>query len=574
MADDNALTSRGSVLEAIAKPQVVNPLRAMSDAASAANTIYGVRQQQANEAAGEAYQGAIDPNTGEFSPNRFRTLLSQSPGAAMAAGTSLANTQNISSNQLDQALAKAKWVNAAAGAVELSGDYSDAAMLRLFQTGIANGVLTMPEVQKQIQLLPPDAAGRKQWLTEHRMTAATVEQQIQQQHGTTGSQTGPGGVTQGYVQQPASKGGGISVTSQAGAPQGLDPSQTAAYQQWLKSGRDYPDPANPTVTKHGTNETFLKDSGVPDQYVYPGGAPATPGTQPGTASPLGTGRLPPALQNPNKPQATPAPAPVATPAPSAGVPFGSYTIGGSGAPATTAPAPASPASVATPAPVPSPAGTGISGPTPAQAATAAATKAQGALGPPEFQRHATEDTQAQNQQAVLGNMLADTSQFTTGPLAGVVGKVRNMAGNLGLNINTDAQSAKESFNKLAAGLANAQGAGSDARLNVNISANPHEELSPAGVDLILRQLQGNSDYIRARASLAAKYPDKANYPAFQESIKELDPRVFQYERMQETDKVHQKSTYLKAMDPKDQRAFMTAHKWAEDKGLVPSRPGG
>jgi hypothetical protein len=274
------------------------------------------------------------------------------------------------------------------------------------------------------------------------------------------------------------------------------------------------------VTKHGTNETFLKDSGVPDQYVYPGGGPATPGT-----SPLGTGRPPPALLNPNKPQTTPAPAP---------------------------------------ATAPSPAGTGISGPTPAQKAGAAATEEQGKLGPPEFQREAAADTQAQNQQAVLGNMLSDTAQFTTGPLAGIVGKVRNMAGNLGLNINTDAQSSKESFNKLAAGLANAQGAGSDARMNVNISANPHEELSPAGVDLILRQLQGNADYVRARSSLAAKYSDKANYPAFQESIKDLDPRVFQITRM--TDE--QRQTYWKSLDTEARKQIDAAGKKAREMGAL------
>jgi hypothetical protein len=300
----------------------------------------------------------------------------------------------------------------------------------------------------------------------------------------------------------------------------MDPGQTAAYQQWLKQARDYPDPANPTVQKHGTNETFLRDTGVPDKYIYPGGAPATPGTQP-AASPLGTGRPPSALLNPNKPQA----------APSAAA---------------------------------SPAGTGISGPTPAQAAGAEATKKQGELGPPKFQAESDADTLAQNQQAVLGNMLADTAQFTTGPLAGIVGKVRNLAGNLGLNINAEAQSSKESFNKLAAGLANAQGAGSDARMNVNISANPHEELSPAGVDMILRQLQGNADYIRARASLAAKYPDKQNYPAFQQSIKDLDPRVFQLTRMTGD----QRTTYWKSLDDQTQKQLDAAGKKAKDMGVL------
>jgi hypothetical protein len=108
------------------------------------------------------------------------------------------------------------------------------------------------------------------------------------------------------------------------------------------------------------------------------------------------------------------------------------------------------------------------------------------------------------------------------------------------------------------------GAGSDARFNVVSAANPHEELSPAGVDLILRQLQGNTDYIRARASLAAKYSDKANYPAFQESIKELDPRVFQLSRMTED----QRTTYWKNLKDTDQKQLGAAIKKAKDMGVL------
>ena len=566
MADDlNALlSSRAGQLPA---PVVLNPLAAMSSAAQTAGNIYSLREKQAQEAAGQAYQGAINQDTGEFDANRFRTLLAQSGPAAMAAGAALLNTQQISSNQLEQNLKKAQWVNSAAGAAAISGDYSDAAMLKLFQTGIANGVLTMPEVQKQIQILPQDAAGRKRWLEEHRDTAASVETQLQQQYGTPGTVTGPGGAKTGYTQAPARAGSGITTLSQQGAPQGLDPGQAAARTQWLQSPRDYPDPANPTVTKHGTNETYLKDTGVPDAVIYTGGAPATLGTQPATPSPLGTGRPPATLLNPNKPQATPiTPAPTSTPTTPAPAPApvsgGGYTIGGSPNPLVS-PAPATSAPV-TPAPAPSTAGTGISGPTPAQVAAAKATEATGTLGPPRFQQEVDAGTQAQNQQALLGNMLADTSQFTTGPLAGIVGKVRNLAGNLGLNINTEAQSAKESFNKLAAGLANAQGAGSDARMNVNISANPHEELSPAGVDMILRQLQGNADYVRARASLAGKYPHKEDYSGFQESIKDLDPRVFQMSRMTDD----QRGTYWKSLDSEAKKQIDAAGKKARELGVL------
>ena len=63
-------------------------------------------------------------------------------------------------------------------------------------------------------------------------------------------------------------------------------------------------------------------------------------------------------------------------------------------------------------------------------------------------------------------MLTDTGQFTTGPLADRIAKLRAIAQRFHIPVDNDATSATESFNKLAAQLASAQGAGSDARLAV------------------------------------------------------------------------------------------------------------
>jgi hypothetical protein len=411
----------------------------------------------------------------------------------------------------------------------LSGDFSDAGMLRIFQEGLANGNLTMPEVQRQMQLIPPDADGRRRYLQEHQDTSAQIETQLKERYGQTGSQVGPDGRTIGTVQQPARSGGSISSPPQQGAPLGMDPAQIAQYQLWLKSPRDYPDPANPTVTKHGTNETFQRDSGVPEKFIYPGGAPATPGTPP---SPLGTGRPPATLLNPNKPQAAPAPAPT---------------------------------------PTPSPAGTGISGPTPAQTATAAATVEQGKLGPPKFQQHADEDASAQSQQAILGTMLSDLNKFQSGSGAGKTLDIKRALTSWApsvarsFNIKPDEVAGQESFDKLASQLAlQQQGGTTDHRMDINAAANPHSSLSPEGADFIIRSLQGNSDYIRAKASLAAKWPDKANYPAFQESIKELDPRVFQMARMKD----EQRQTYWKSLDTEAQKQIDAAGKKARELGVL------
>jgi hypothetical protein len=516
---DNALT--------IARdpPVQVNPLAAVMAGNQAASGVYDLRRKQADEAAGQAFQASIDPDTGMPNQAKLMQNLAKDPRAAMAAQSSAQAGQTLDTAAYNQHSARLGRGADALG--NLIGSYPGGipgdAFRAAIQQEVATGLLTPADAAQLTGLVTDDPKKNSLVATQLYTHNMNTQQQLEQMYGKPITQTGPGGVTIGGVQNPRT-GAVTGPAAQPGLPQGLSAESTAAYQQWLKGARDYPDPANPTVTKHGTNETFLRDSGTPEQFIYPGGAPATPGTQP---SPLGTGRPPATLLNPNKPPTTPAPTPPSTAAPS-------------------------------------PAGTGIPGPTPAQKAGAAATEEVGKLSPPKFQAESDADTQAQNQQAVLGNMLNDTAQFTTGPLAGIVGKVRNLAGNFGLNINTDAQSAKESFNKLAAGLANAQGAGSDARMNVNISANPHEELSPAGVDMILRQLQGNTDYIRARASLAAKYPDKANYPAFQESIKELDPRVFQLSRMTGD----QRTTYWNNLKDTEQKQLGAAIKKAKDMGVL------
>lgn len=521
----NQQSHSSSVLDSIAHPNVVNPLAAMTGAAQAANTIYGLREKQAQQAAGEAFLNSIDPTTGQPNQALLMRNLASNPATAMAALESAQRGQNLDTTTYDLHSKRLDAVMSGGG--QLIADNPSgvpAASLRAYldqQHQLGN--LTDQEYASANGQVSDDPRANSQFVLRgigHGLAAKTALDAAKP--APTVQNVGSQLVTVQPSGQSASSPTPSVQQGTGGVGLGMSPDSTAEYQRWLKSPRDYPDPSNPTVTKHGTNETYLTDTGVPRQYIYPGGAPATPGTQP---SPLGTGRLPPALTNPNKPQTAPTPTATATPPPQ---------------------------------------GTGISGPTPAQAAAGAATVEQGKLGPPQFQAEAAADTKAQNQQAILGNMLSDTSQFTTGPLAGIVGKVRNLAGNFGLGINTDAQSAKESFNKLAAGLADAQGAGSDARLNVNISANPHEELSPAGVDLILRQLQGNADYIRARASLAAKYPNKADYPGFQQSISGLDPRVFQMARMT----ADQRQTYWKSLDSNAQKQIDAAGKKAQELGVL------
>ena len=186
---------------------------------------------------------------------------------------------------------------------------------------------------------------------------------------------------------------------------------------------------------------------------------------------------------------------------------------------------------------------------------------QGSTG---FQAISDQAVQSRSRSAILGNMLGDTTQFSTGPLTSKIATFRNIANRIGLPVNTEGLSAQEQFNKLAAQLANASNPGSDARLNVNQAANPHEELSPAGVDLMLRQLQGNEDYWQARAKLASSYGDQTDIKKFESEVgAKVDPRAFQFARMTPA----QRQTYDKGLSATDRAAVRSSYNW------LSSQPG-
>lgn len=618
---------------------LVSPLAAMDAGTKSAGLVYDLRQQQANEAAGQAYQGAINPQTGEFDPNEFRRRLAASGPAAMAAGHELANTQQISSDQLKQNFDKAKWVNSTAGALLLQGDFSDAAMLGALHNGVAGGILTLPEAQRQLATMPADAAGRQRWLEEHRDTSASWVEQTERQYGTRHPTQFGGGTV--FPTVPAAGRGDAPIVLQTLTPEQRnatvdlkDPRKT------LPDGSPNPDFGKPkTFTRQeqlemngftvlpdgrvippaggGVGGTGLGDgrySNMPPALRRPNASPAASTPPASNASPAPNTSGAPAIQfgDPNQPQAVPAPpgssAPAgpytgggmgtilgprsdAAPAPNANVAMilqgmqnarvnplgGSAMTAGPGAPTTptvaatpeagwgTAPgtydtAPTSPAPMARPAVAPPPAQRSPFD-RPAMGLSSTEEEQLKAAGP-QFNAEINAGTQAQTQQALLGNMLVDTKQFLPGPWAETWKNIRARLAPA-FNVNDTALAGAENFDKAAAQLANAQGAGSDSRMSVNIAANPHGGMSAPGVDLAIRQLQGNADYIQARAKLAQQWPN-ADYNGFVASARQLDPRVFQYERMTGG----QRSDYLDALSPKDARAFMAAHKWAEGKGLI------
>ena len=262
----------------------------------------------------------------------------------------------------------------------------------------------------------------------------------------------------------------------------------------------------------------------------PGGAPTTvplgavtpPALGGPAASSLGDGRLPPALRNPANPAAPP---------------------------------------------MASPTGQVTTGLGPAQSAAQSATGTQGAA---SFGQIATQGVAAQSQDAILGNMETEIAQFATGTgqerIKNFQKATLRFAPGVARAFGIDEKSvaANESFDKLAAQIADAQGAGSDARLAVTQSANPGSTLTPEGARLILSQLRGNADYNKARATLAANWPDKADQAGFEQQAKNLDPRAFQMLRMTG----EQQRTFLKNLNETDKAAIKQAWLWAKENRLV------
>jgi len=512
MADDlNSLLQANrssSVLQGIANPAQINPLAAMNSATTAATNMTNLQKLQSEASLGEAYQGAIDPATGRLNPLLLNQLIAKDPRNAFSARVGAESSQALQGSQHNLNVAQNNAVNDAVTAALASDDANLLpTVVQQAQRLIDAGVVPRDRMMLSLSNLSNDPAVARRQLE----TILTQQQPIGGDKQTTVYGT-PGNLNQGGAVTGTSQNRRTGAITPAGQPLplGLTPEQEAEIVSVPDNNKTLPDGSpNPNYGKSisVTRGDLLRAAGV---------NPANPSAGSG----LGTGRPPDSLRNPSR---TPTAAPGATPP----------------APATPQPRPIA---------------------TTQSPADAELIKQSG----PKFQADIDAGNAAQGQHAILGNMLADTAQFTTGPLAGIIGKFRNMAGNLGLKVEVDAQSAKESFNKLAAGLANAQGAGSDSRMNINIAANPHEELSPAGVDLVLRQLQGNADYVQAKAKLAQAYPNRSDYGGFQKAAADLDPRVFQMTRL--TDE--QRQTYWKSLDSTAQKQLGAAIKKAKELGVL------
>lgn len=481
--------------------ELQNPLDTFSKTAGLVNTMNVNKLYQANALRGTLMQQAVDED-GNYSPTKFNTLAAQAgPDLGPSMPAAIGQSQELQGQQLDQSAKRnAALTGLLTGALSVDDAHLHDAAAAAMGQAVESGLLLAPPGMTQQQFanqalakLPSDPTELRQRLEQRRISLLPPDQQRAAIYGVPGSVVGTDGSQVGFMQNPQT--GAISTPPQAGAQLGLTPDKLA---ERVVVGFD---PQTGAAIMGPLSKVTPRKLGGDAG----GGSVNKWANQP---NPLLGG-----LPNPTEPGDTPA----------AGA-----------APAATPPA-ADPTLVATPKP-------GL-----VEAGTTAGHQSAEA-----FKGITDQGIAAQSRGAVLDNMLADTSQFTTGPGADAIAKLRAIGNRLRLNVDTEGLSAAESFKKLAAALNSNQG--SDARLSVSEASNPHADLSPAGIDMMLRQLRGNEDYLQARAKLASTYPDLSDNRGFEAKVgSKLDPRTFQYDRMSPP----QKATFFKSLSDKDK--FIKAH---------------
>ena len=332
----------------------------------------------------------------------------------------------------------------------------------------------------------------------------TPEGQESQVYGTQGTQSNGQRILSGrYL--PMSQGGGFQANSQT--PLGISPESLASQVQ-IAGPDGTPKSVSLGDWLAAQGHTALTNPGMPAPVSQP--APAAPG-----------GQMPPgAVKYPwNANGAPPAPASGAS---NAYVDPGDVPTGSAAAPAT---APTAPTGIALP--------TGLA---PGQAAAMAAPAAAGGEDAVNLIRSAADRP---NRLALLDNMAGDLTKFNSG--SGPSGMGRTLAAHInqtiGTSIDAEGVNAAQSFDKIAAQIANAQtgalGAGTDAKLMSAVHANPNSGLTNETNMTMIHQLQGNEDAINAKANAwrAANLPPGA-YQGWSQSFNQaFDPRAFQMLRM-------------------------------------------
>lgn len=530
--------------------QQFNPLANIQSATQNANALIGFqnnqRQMAAQQAIGQAQQQATDPNTGVVDQGKFRALVASDPNAAYGAQsadtTSLGQQGAALGNEAQTLKNQGQKIGFLAGlTAPLAADptTTKADVQNTIQHAVNFGLIDAPTAQSVLSSLPDDPAGVRSKLTGFLKSTMSPGEEYAHIYGTQSSINNGPNVISG-VTGPADQGGGFSGST--ATPLGIGPD--AAATQAAGVGPN----GAPTVTPLATR---LGQEGV-GGLVAPGGTTpvGTMGGKP-TVPPgwngQGAGRYPGA-----------APAAAST------------DFSGGASPATPAVAPASPsAAPGTPVQV---------GLAPGQADAMATTQRAGAEGAVSLLQSANATP---DRLAILNNMLGDATTFTSGPGPQKARDIAATANNLfGTSIDEAGIESAQGFNKFSQQISNAQsttlGAGSDAKLQAAMHANPNSSLQTNTNVQILHTLQGNEDAIQAKANawnqsgLAQTNPGA--YQQWSQNFNQnFDPRAYQLLRMSPEERMNMQSQMAKAgtLD-----AFRNSVNNMAARGLLPASSQG
>lgn len=265
------------------KPTVAiqSPFEVMNQAGSVAEKINANRLFQAQALRGQLLQQSTDANGNVDMPTYNRLAAGAGPGLAPAAAAGLDQSTRIAGEQQAQGGIRNAYLGQQLGALLDLPDEQLNHGLAATAGRIRDSRLFPPgEIDTVLSHLPSDPAALRTQLRQVQLSLQASGAQQGQTYGTAGTQTGPGGVTIGTVQQSPARGGGVSAVPQQGAPQGPD-----------------------AGTLSGVS-TITDGQGVPHQDTLAGHIQA------GRVTPMGT----PAPGY----SAAPAPAGVARPGPAAG----------------------------------------------------------------------------------------------------------------------------------------------------------------------------------------------------------------------------------------------------------------
>jgi hypothetical protein len=312
--------TRGSVLDMIAHPAVVDPLSAQIRATEAAGNTLRVQQAMSERAVGQALQQATDPSTGVVDYNKFAVLAARDPQAAFAMRAGLGAASQLKGEQLDNASKFFTQVGAATSS--LVRDPSDENVDSSFAS--LNGLYPQAELdaeRNRVKAMSPDE--RRTYAYQHGVASLDALSRLHQGLGTTDvKDIGGGLVTTTTVPPMPGQPAGTTVSG-PGIPRTLAPQ--------LVEGGQFVDANNQPITKQ-PNGTWATADGKPSSG--PAGWVKSPTIVSGGTG--GGGAPPPLPSSDTKlpggytPRATTAP-PTAPPAP-----------GTAASPPATQPAPAPP----------------------------------------------------------------------------------------------------------------------------------------------------------------------------------------------------------------------------------------